>query len=376
MPDYELIVLVSVHHLNDLDKSAHLYQSLSAHRFSVGYRYMKQTIAFLITAAALLTPSLAQTPNTNQAAVDTLTKDVATLVLANQTGDKAAEIVNELSTCGGCDAIEVIRRVGGWDAVGVKLEELSRLKNTARFQAMSPGEANAAIRQELTRFYGRYKKDKNYGVPLAPEVQVQMLAKIDRIVPPNALQPTSSSNEPASGQPEQAVVPAAAGNVDANAVRISQLERAVKEERANRVWMLIMSAIAGLLVGAGVVYFMLYRGLRGEVGRLTDANAKLSQEVDKARRPKVANELRQPQPESRPNLDASDLPQPEQRSVSEVTKPTTAETPATPPTVSSVAPTPTLPNQDKPAEPAAAPEPVLAPIPPVPPSTPSSPRRG
>ncbi len=133
---------------------------------------MKQTIAFLIALTRFATSLLAQTPNMNQAAVDTLTKDVATLVLA----------------------------------VGVKLDELSRLKNTARFQAMSPGDANAAIRQELTRFYGRYKKDKNYGVPLAPEVQAQMLAKIDRIVPPNALQPPSSPNEPASGQTEQAMV--------------------------------------------------------------------------------------------------------------------------------------------------------------------------
>ena len=262
---------------------------------------MKQTIILLIAAIGSTIPSFAQTSGPNSAAVDTLTKDVATVVLANQSGDKAAEIVDQLAACGdGCDAVEVIRRVGGWDAVGVKMQELGRLKSTAQFQTMVPGDANAAIRREFARFYGRHKRDKNYGVPLGPDVQAQLLTKIDRMLPPAVAPPTSAAAaQPADGQAGAVVGPTENANIDVTALRISQLEREVKEKRANRIWMLILSAIAGLLVGAGVVYFMLYRAVKKEVDRLTNDNIKLSGDLDAAWRQKIANEPRQPQPENR-----------------------------------------------------------------------------
>ncbi|GAB3639542.1 hypothetical protein [Spirosoma arcticum] len=311
---------------------------------------MKQTIAFLIAVAGFATSLLAQTPNVNQAAVDTLTKDVATVVLANQTGEKAAEILNLFSTCtDGCDAVSIIKSVGGWDAVGVKMQELGRLKNTARFQAMSPGEANAAIRQELARFYAKYKTDKNYGVPLSQEIQAQMLAKIDRMLPP-AVAPQSApaaAGQPATAQPDPAAAPDGNPNIDNDALRISQLEREVKEGQANQIWMLIVSALLGLLVGAGVVYFVLNRALKKEVDRLTDDNKQLSRDLDAARRPKVANEVRRPQPDNRRKPDTYAPQQPEQgnpiRAITPVDPtPSTTEAPAagTPPIMRSGTPAP------------------------------------
>lgn len=336
---------------------------------------MKQTIAFLIAVIGFaIPPSFAQTPNPNQAAVDTLIKDVATVVLANQTGEKAAEILNQLSTCGdGCDAVMIIKSVGGWDAVGVKLQELGQLKSTAMFQSMSPGDANAAIRRELSRFYAKYKTDRNYGVPLAPEVQTQMLAKTNRIVPPNATpQPAPPvAGQPANGLPEQAIEPDQDANIDSDAIRISQLEREVKEERANQLWMLILSAIAGLLVGAGGVYFLLYRSLKNEVKRLTNDNTQLSRELDAAKRAKVTNAPRQPKPENQPKPNAYDPP----RSASGQDNPgwstppvdptpSITETPAVPvlPVMRSGTPIPGTPGPNElPAQPVAAQESIAAP---------------
>ena len=317
---------------------------------------MKRIIAFLIAVTGLATPLLAQTPNVNLAAVDTLTKDVATVVLANQTGEKAAEILNLFSTCAdGCDAVSIIRSVGGWDAVGVKMEELGRLKNTARFQAMSPGEANTAIRQELARFYAKYKTDKNYGVPLSPDVQAQMLAKIDRILPPAAApQPAPAvAGQPASEQPESAVAPNGNSNIDSDAFRISQLEREVKEGQANRTWMILLSAIAGLLVGAGVVYFILYRALKKEVDRLTGDNKQLSRDLDAARRPKAANEARRPQPDNRRRPDTYAQPEqinPVRPTTSVDPTPSITETPAigTPSVIRSGTPVPGTSVQSEP----------------------------
>lgn len=318
---------------------------VSAHRFSVGepiisFFMLNRIFVFLITAIGLISQSLAQTPNSNQAAVDTLTKDVATVVLANQQGDKAAAIIDQLATCGdGCDPVAIIRSVGGWDAVGVKLEELGRLKNTARFQALSAGDANAAIRQELARFYAKYKTDKNYGVPLSAAVQGQMLAKIDQMLPPAAApRPAPSvAGQPADGQTEPVVAPDGNANVDTDALRISQLEREVKEERENRIWMLILSAIAGLIVGAGVIYFMLYRARKSEVDRLTSENTRLSRELDAARRQKATNESRPPQPENRRRPDAQPSPRPEPRPATTVADPISpvAEVPTTPPVIRS-----------------------------------------
>ena len=274
---------------------------------------LKLPLVLLITAVGLATPSLAQTPNMNQAAVDTLTKEVATVVFANQTGDKATEILNQLSACGGsCDVVAIIRQVGGWDAVGVKMEELGRLKNTAPFQAMSPGDANAAIRREFARFYNRYKRDKNYGVPLSQGVQGQILAKIDGMLPPNVVPDPAPTvaGQPADGQGGETIEPTGNAAIDGTALQISQLERAVKEERTNRIWMIILSAIAGLLAGAGVVYFVLYRALRKDYDRLVSQNAQLTNELETAQRQKVANAPRQPQPENRPRPQGYIPPQP------------------------------------------------------------------
>lgn len=334
---------------------------------------MKQNIIVLITAVGLAGSSLAQTPGINQAAVDTLTKDVATAVLANQRGIKATEILDQLARCGdGCDAVTIIRSVGGWDAVGVKMEELGRLKNTAPFQAMSPGDANAAIRRELARFYAKYKTDKNYGVPLGAGVQGQILAKIDQMLPPAAApapRPAPSvAGQPADGQAEQVVAPNENANIDSDAIRISQLERAVKEERENKIWMIVLSAIAGLLAGAGVVYFTLYRTLKNEVDRLTNDNRQLSRELDAARRQKSANEPRPPQPENRRRPDAHPSQRPEPRPATQLADPIppVAEVPATPPVIRSGTAVPGAPDQNESSVepvPTQSPTPSTAPVP-------------
>ncbi|GAB3543288.1 hypothetical protein [Spirosoma fluminis] len=264
-----------------------------------------------------VTPGAAQTPNLNQQAVDTLTKDVATVVFANIRQPKAQEIYQQLLDCGdGCDAQTIIRTVGGWDAVGVKMEELSTLKNTARFVGMTPGEANTAIRNQLASFYARYKDDRNYGQPLNPAVRTQILAKIDRMLPPAEPQETPAAVAQ-QGAATQADVDTASGDesgVDAAAVRMSQLERQAKEEQQNRVWMMIVSAIAGLVVGAAVVYLLMVRGLKNEVNRLRDENGRLSRSVDAAQRNKPANGPRQPQnaprepqPDYKQKADAYDI---------------------------------------------------------------------
>jgi hypothetical protein len=261
----------------------------------------KKHITLLTALALTATSVLGQTPGANQAAVDTLTKDVALAVFTNLKGDKADEIVNQLSTCGECDVVSIIRNVGGWDAVGVKMQELGRLKNTAPFQAMSPSEANAAIRREFMQFYAKYKADKNYGVPLGGAVQGQILAKLDGMLPPApADQPaTPAADQPAAGAPDQVAVSNENVSIDGAAIRMSQLERSVKEERENKIWMIVLSAIAGLLVGAGVVYLMMYRGLKNEVDRLIQDNRQLSRDLDAAKRPKPANEPRRPAVDNR-----------------------------------------------------------------------------
>jgi len=339
---------------------------------------LKQIPIILLTTTTLATLSLAQTPNMNQAAVDTLTKDVATVVLANQQGTKAAEILDQLSACaGGCDVVTIIKNVGGWDAVGVKMEELGRLKNTARFQALLPGDANVAIRREFVRFYEKYRRDKNYGVPLRPDVQAQILAKIDRMLPPAvAPQPAPAvAGQPADGQPGQTAAPNEDTNIDSDAIRISRLEREAKEERQSRIWMLILSALLGLLVGAGAVYFLAYRALKNKLDRLTDDNARLSRDLDVARRPKPTNESRQPQPENRRRPDpytpqrpgpVRDHPvgdHPVEATSDRATEPVdpeplVAETPVTPPVMRTGTP-----GQNEPvAEPTAVPETVPPPI--------------
>ncbi|GAB3695206.1 hypothetical protein GCM10027592_17010 [Spirosoma flavus] len=247
-----------------------------------------------IILSLLTTSALAQ--NANQAAVDTLTKDVATVVFARIQQPKAQEIYVMLRDCGdGCDPQTIIRTVGGWDAVGAKMQELSELKNTAQFNSMSPAEANTAIRKQLAQFYARYKTDNNYGKPLTPAVQAQILAQIDQLLPP------APSPEPAptvTESPADSPTVAEEGTgIDPNALRLNQLEREQKEKQNNQLWTMILSALIGLIAGAAGVYFALYRRAKAEIERLTGDNQKLSSDVDFYRRTKPANEPRQPQNE-------------------------------------------------------------------------------
>ena len=246
--------------------------------------------------------------NVNQTAVDTLTKNVAIAVFGNlkelPKNAKAAQIYAELMACGDdCDALTIIRKVGGYDAVGVKMEELGRIRNTAQFQAMSPEKANATIRQELAQFYKKYKTDKNYGAPLNSAVQTQILAKIDDMLPP-AVAPEPSPVVSESKAPA-ATVDGDGSGIDPAAFQLSQLERQTKEAEQKHLWMMIAGIIAGLLTGAGAVYLLAYRGLKNELDRLTNDNAKLSRQFD-ALRAKPANEPRQPQGDLRQKASAYD----------------------------------------------------------------------
>ncbi len=246
--------------------------------------------------------------NANQSAVDTLTKNVAIAVFGNlqrlPNNLKAAQIHTELMACGdGCDALTIIRNVGGYDAVGVKMEELGRIKNTAQFQAMSPETANAAIRQELAQFYKKYKTDKNYGAPLSLAVQDQLLAKIDALLPP-AVVPEPSAVVSESAAPS-ATVDGDGSEIDPAALQLSQLERQAKSAEQKQLWMMIAGVILGLLAGAGAVYLLAYRSLKNEVDRLASDNTKLSRQYD-ALRAKPANEPRQPQGDFRQKASAYD----------------------------------------------------------------------
>ncbi|QKZ15138.1 hypothetical protein [Spirosoma sp. KUDC1026] len=236
----------------------------------------------LLLSASLVT---AQTPNPNVQAVDTLTKDVAKAVFSRISQPKAQVIFNQLQDCGdNCDAQQIIRSVGGWDAVGVKMEELSVLKSTAPFLTMSPADANKAIRQEFARFYSRYKNDRNYGAPLSPAVQSAILAKVDALLPPAA----ATAEAPAQVTPDaQGTVAAQTEeeNVIAPAdLRISQLERAVKDEQEKQRWMSIISAIIGLLAGAAATFLLLGRRSKAEIEDLKHQTDQLSRENDKLRK--------------------------------------------------------------------------------------------
>ncbi|MCX6216986.1 hypothetical protein [Spirosoma sp.] len=248
---------------------------------------------FRTTVVLLASASLSFAQNTNQAAVDTLTKDVAIAVFAKISQPKAQEIYAQLLACDdGCDPQQIIRGVGSWDQVGAKMQELSELKNTARFVSLPPEEANAAIRKQLAMFYAKYKTDQNYGKPLSPDIQARMLAKIDALLPPAEVSQAAPPAEKATtaSQPtdeeETDISPAA--------LQLSQLERQTKEAQQKQLWMLLLGAVGGLIVGAGAVYLLAYRGTKTEVDRLIGENKKLSKENDSLRH-KPVNEPRKPQ---------------------------------------------------------------------------------
>ncbi|UFH53614.1 hypothetical protein [Spirosoma sp. KNUC1025] len=266
-----------------------------------------RTIFPFLTLVSLVTSSVVTfAQNANQAAVDTLTKDVAIAVFSNINQPKAQEIHTQLLLCGdGCDPQQVIRGVGSWDQVGAKMQELSELKNTQKFQLMSPGEANASIRKQLTRFYTAHKAEKPYSVPLSPAVQAQILAKIDGLLPPDEVQEggTTAAGSPTATQP----VSDEESDVSATALQISQLESQVKNEQEKQFWMILAGLIAGLLGGAAAVYFLLYKETKAEADRLRTENLQLSRSLDTARRNKPANVPRQPQDADQQKAKAYDV---------------------------------------------------------------------
>jgi ElaB/YqjD/DUF883 family membrane-anchored ribosome-binding protein len=236
----------------------------------------------LILSASLVT---AQTPNPNIQAVDTLTKEVAKAVFSRISQPKAQAIYTQLQDCGdGCEAQQIIRTVGGWDAVGAKMEELSVLKNTAPFLSMPPATANQAIRRELDQFYSRYKNDRNYGAPLSPAVQSAILAKIDALLPPAPATAAAPDQETASAPATLAAQTDDETVIAPADLRISQLERAVNDEQEKQRWMSIISAVVGLLAGAVAVYLLLVRKSNAEINDLKQQTNQLSRENDQLRK--------------------------------------------------------------------------------------------
>ena len=161
---------------------------------------------------------------------------------------------------------------------------------------MSPADANTAIRKQLAQFYAKYKSDNNYGKPLNPAVQAQLLAKVDEMLPPAPVaEPVTSSRQYIGrfGNSRQTTNT----GITPEALQLSQLERQTKEAEEKQLWMMILGAIAGLIVGAGAVYLLAYRSLKNEVDRLNTENKTLSRQFDSLRNKTVVatNEPRQPQ---------------------------------------------------------------------------------
>jgi hypothetical protein len=235
----------------------------------------------------ILSASLSSAQSINQAAVDTLTKEVALAVFATIDQPKAQEIYTQLLDCGdGCEAQGIIRAVGSWDQVGQRIQQLSQLRDTKAFIGMGPAEANAAIRRQLAQFYQRNKAYESYRKALPPSVQQQILTKIDRMLPP------AETTEPAptvSSNPNTATTPTVAGDeaiIDPATFQMGQLEREVKETKEKQLWMMIVSGIIGLVVGAGAIYLLLYRGIEAEAKALLADNNQLRNSLETAQRNK------------------------------------------------------------------------------------------
>ena len=252
---------------------------------------MRTLVPFLTSLSLLASSTFLFAQNANQAAVDTLTKDVAKAVFANINQPKAQEIYQQLLSCSdACDPQQIIRGVGSWDQVGAKMQELSELKNTQKFQTMSPGEANAAIRKQLATFYTTHKAEKPYSVPLSPAVQAQIVAKIDGLLPPDEVvapdsvgSGSSTTTQPVSDEETN----------DNSALAPSEGQRGTSDDKL--FWMILAGFIAGLLGGAAAVYFLLYKETKAEAERLRFENSQLSRSLDTAQRVKPANVPRQPQ---------------------------------------------------------------------------------
>ncbi|WP_254448551.1 hypothetical protein [Spirosoma rhododendri] len=246
----------------------------------------------LLTSTATLS-ALAQTPNDNQAAVDTLTKEVAKAVFSTINQPKAQEIYSQLLTCGdGCDARDIIRTVGSWDQVGQRIEDLSTLKNTKNFVSMAPADANAAIRQQLAQFYQKNKPYASYAKALPPAVQQGILAKIDVMLPPNATATTADDDTPPSDDPavEDAQSPGVTSgetggdNISGSAMQVSKLERDLNEAKDKQMWMLLGGLLAGLIVGAGGMYMLAKKRYSDESDAYDREIRQLSAELDSERR--------------------------------------------------------------------------------------------
>ena len=245
----------------------------------------------------LLSASLSVAQSINQAAVDTLTKEVALAVFATIDQPKAQEIYTQLLDCGdGCEAQGIIRSVGSWDQVGQRIQQLSQLRDTKTFIGLGPAEANAAIRRQLALFYQRNKAYESYRKALPPSVQQQILTKIDRMLPPAE---TTESTPAVSGNPDAGDAgaattdPAITGDeaiIDPATFQMGQLEREVKETREKQRWMMIISGIIGLLAGAGAVYLLLYRGTKAEAKALLNENNQLRNSLETAQRTKPGND--------------------------------------------------------------------------------------
>ena len=271
---------------------------------------MRSILLLLLTS--LTVPAIAQ--NMNVAAVDTLTKDVATAVFATivekDNAPVAKAVYEQLLLCDNCDPQDVIRQVGGgsWDQVGQKMQELAILKTTKQFIDASPAEANAAIRRQLTQFYTKHRAEKPYSVPLTPTVQSDILAKIDQMLPPATSE--STPNTAAQTGTDESAMPVGTldeeSNISSSALAMSKLERSVKDEQDKNFWMMIVSGLIGLLAGAGAMYFLLYRSLKSETDRLQRENATLSRENDTLRR-KPDNP---PRPRNTLQADVNPAPQP------------------------------------------------------------------
>ncbi len=276
---------------------------------------MRTKFLFLALLTGIVTlPASAQTMNDNQAAVDTLTKEVAKAVFSTINQPKAQEIYSQLLSCGdGCDARDIIRTVGSWDQVGQRIDELALLKNTKNFIGMSPADANAAIRQQLAQFYQKNKPYASYAKALPPAVQQGILAKIDAMLPPNATANAPDDDTPPSNDPgvEDAQSPGVTSgetggnNISGSALQLSKLERDLNEAKDKQMWMLLGGLLAGLIVGAGGMY-----ALANKQRATDDANhereiSRLSMQIDN-----LSRKAPTPPAATRPNPVRESAPEP------------------------------------------------------------------